>query len=36
MIDVPRDRVPEITELVATHHPEAHPEGIEPTIPAFP
>jgi hypothetical protein len=36
MIDVPRDRVTQITELVATHHPEAHPEGTEPTIPAFP
>lgn len=36
MIDVPRNRVDEITALVATHHPEAHPEGTEPTIPAFP
>ena len=36
MIDVPRDRVQSITEMVATHHPEAQPEGTEPTIPAFP
>jgi hypothetical protein len=36
MIDVPRERVPQITALVTTHHPEAHPEGTEPTIPAFP
>ena len=36
MIDVPRDQVAHITELVSTHHPEAHPEGTEPTIPAFP
>jgi hypothetical protein len=36
MIDVPRNRVEQITELVTTHHPEAQPEGIEPTIPAFP
>jgi len=36
MIDVPRSQVEEITDLVATHHPEAHPEGTEPTIPAFP
>lgn len=36
MIDVPRNQVDQITDLVATHHPEAHPEGTEPTIPAFP
>jgi hypothetical protein len=36
MIDVPRDRVKQISELVATHHPEGHLEGMEPTIPAFP
>lgn len=36
MIDVPRNRVTQITELIASHHPEAHPEGTEPTIPAFP
>jgi hypothetical protein len=36
MIDVPRERVQQITEMVKTHHPEAHPEGTEPTIPAFP
>jgi hypothetical protein len=36
MIDVPRNRVEQITERVTTHHPEAQTEGIEPTIPAFP
>ncbi|MDG4596054.1 MAG: DUF1269 domain-containing protein [Candidatus Contendobacter sp.] len=36
MIDVPRDRVEQISKLVATHHPEAHLEGTEPTVPAFP
>lgn len=36
MIDVPKDRVDEITELVKKHHPEAEVEGTEPTIPAFP
>lgn len=36
LIDVPKDRVDEITDLVQQHHPEAHVEGTEPTIPAFP
>ena len=36
LIDVPKARVDEITELVKSHHPEAHVEGTEPTIPAFP
>lgn len=36
MVDVPKPRVDEITELVRKHHPEAHVEGTEPVIPAFP
>lgn len=36
MIDVPKARVDEITELVRKHHPEAEVEGTEPTVPAFP
>jgi hypothetical protein len=36
MVDVPKARVDEITELVKSHHPEAHIEGTEPVIPAFP
>jgi len=36
LIDVPKDRVDEITTLVKQHHPEAHVEGTEPTMPAFP
>ena len=36
MIDIPKDRVDEITDLVKKHHPEAEVEGTEPTIPAFP
>ena len=36
MIDVPKARVDEITELVRSHHPEADVQGTEPTIPAFP
>lgn len=35
MVDVPKGRVDEINGLVRTHR-EAHPEGTEPTIPAFP
>ena len=36
MIDVPKDRVDEISNLVKKHHPEADMLGTEPTIPAFP
>ncbi len=36
MIDVPKARVDEISELVKKHHPEAEIEGTEPTVPAFP
>ena len=36
MVDVAKSRVDEITALVKDHHPEAHIEGTEPVIPAFP
>ena len=36
IIDVPKKRVQEITQLVKSHHPEAAAEGTEPTMPAFP
>ncbi|HUL13795.1 MAG TPA: DUF1269 domain-containing protein [Methylococcaceae bacterium] len=36
MVDVPKDRVEDIHELVRKHHPEAEFEGTEPTIPPFP
>jgi len=36
MVDVPKARVDEITDLVKQHHPEAEIEGTEPVIPAFP
>jgi hypothetical protein len=36
MVDVPKAQVEDITALVKTHHPEAHIEGTEPIIPAFP
>jgi hypothetical protein len=36
MVDIAKNRVDEIDELVKKHHPEAEIEGTEPTIPAFP
>ena len=36
MVDVPKDRVEEIKELVHRSHPEASDHGLEPTIPVFP
>jgi uncharacterized membrane protein YeaQ/YmgE (transglycosylase-associated protein family) len=36
MVDVPRSRVEEIESRLQTLHPEAHLEGVEPNIPAFP
>ncbi len=36
MVDVPKGEVDKITELVRSRHPEAHVEGTEPVIPAFP
>ena len=36
MVDVPRSRVEEIEAQLQAQHPEAHLEGIEPNIPAFP
>lgn len=36
MVDVPRARVEEIETLLEFTHPEAHFEGLEPNIPAFP
>ena len=36
MVDVPRSRVDEIERLLQSSHPEAHFEGEEPGIPAFP
>lgn len=36
MIDVPKERMDEIEELVHSHHPEARDEGADPNIPAFP
>ncbi|KPK40795.1 MAG: hypothetical protein AMJ69_00885 [Gammaproteobacteria bacterium SG8_47] len=36
LIDVPIERVDEITALIRRYHPEADARGVEPTIPAFP
>lgn len=36
IVDVPRTRVTAIEELLARTHPEAHFEGVEPNVPAFP
>jgi hypothetical protein len=36
MVDVPRSRVDDIESRLQTLHPEAHLEGVEPNIPAFP
>ena len=36
MVDVPRRRVDEIEARLEKLHPEAHLEGVEPDIPAFP
>jgi hypothetical protein len=36
IVDVPKARIDEITELVKQHHPEAEIGGAEPTVPAFP
>jgi hypothetical protein len=36
MVDVPRTRVEEVEALLQTAHPEAHFEGVEPDMPAFP
>ncbi len=36
MVDVPKDQVEKITQMIKSHHPEADLHGTEPTIPAFP
>lgn len=36
IVDVPVEKVAQISEMVAKHHPEADMRGLEPRIPAFP
>ncbi len=36
MVDVHKDKVESVTNMIRKHHPEADMHGVEPTIPAFP
>jgi len=36
LVDVPKQRVEEISALIRKHYPQVQIEGTEPTIPAFP
>ncbi len=36
IVDIPKSRMDEVTELVHRHHPGADARGRDPTIPAFP
>ncbi len=36
IVDVPVEKVAEISEMVTRHHPGADMKGLEPNIPAFP
>ena len=36
MVDVAKDRVKEIDDMIKKHHPEAEIKGTEPSIPEFP
>jgi len=33
LVDIPRDRIDAIRQLITKHHPEAEFEGIEPIMP---
>jgi len=36
MVDVPKHKVEEITDMIREHHPDADVRGRDPTIPVFP
>lgn len=36
MVDVPKEQVTNISNMIVRHHPEAHDQLVDPTIPAFP
>jgi uncharacterized membrane protein YeaQ/YmgE (transglycosylase-associated protein family) len=36
LVDVPKEKVVNVTQMIKKHHPEADMHGVEPTIPAFP
>jgi hypothetical protein len=36
ILDVPKERVDEVREIIKRHHPEVEDHGMDPTIPRFP
>jgi len=36
MVDVPKEQMDDIEEMMKAHHPKARFKGMEPTMPAFP
>jgi len=36
MVDVPKEQVDDISNMITRQHPEAHDQQVDPTIPAFP
>ena len=36
MVDVPKERVDEVREIIRSHHPEVEDHGLDPDIPRFP
>jgi hypothetical protein len=36
MLDVPKERVDEVREIIRSHHPEVEDHGLDPDIPRFP
>lgn len=36
MVDIAKEQVQELNQLVIEQYPSAHPKGVEPTIPSFP
>jgi len=36
ILDVPKQRIDEVRDIINNHHPEVEDHGIDPTIPRFP
>jgi hypothetical protein len=36
ILDVPKERVEEVREIILSHHPDVEDRGMDPTIPIFP
>ncbi|HEX2244791.1 MAG TPA: DUF1269 domain-containing protein [Gammaproteobacteria bacterium] len=36
MLDVPKERIDEVREIIRSHHPEVEDHGLDPDIPRFP